>query len=192
MPTMTETPYVHRKLTTLPGFKMVGERVYTGPGHRRLMLRIVEADGITEAELRFADQLHRSKVSTLDDALDTLIPCCCEECGGTRFVQKILFKNRRIIEVLECASGLEISDTADRIKICTMVHPINGDRVSGLTPSPELIALASKMVARQSMRDRDNELNDQAGWEDAWPDFDNTDPQEDDDGEFYERQKGRG
>lgn len=148
-----------RKLSLLEGFRVLGERPYLGPQNVKLSLRILEPDGISDMELRFKNILHSINKITAQDAINkSLIPCCCEHCGGSNFVQKLVVQNKRVIEVLECAGGREIYTTTDRTRICTAQHHIVNGRVLGLTPSPEQIKASGQMVFREMLDRKRSEV----------------------------------
>jgi len=141
-------------LSTLDGFRTIGEIDYTAPDGSRLRARMVEADAVREAEMRFHEVLHRAGCVTSQEVIDKiLVPCSCEECGGIAFVQKFVSSNGRIIEVLECVSGNMVASDLNTDMLCQKQHSIVNGKPKELNPTEEQIRIVRDICRIDRMRE---------------------------------------
>lgn len=133
-------------LSELPGFKTLALVDYESPDGRTLKAKMVAADVIHEAEMKFHEALHHAGYVTTEQVInEILIPCCCEECGGTNFVQKYVRRHGRVIQVLECVSGNMVTNGLGNEVVCRKQHGIDRDKPKELTPTPTQLRIVKQL-----------------------------------------------
>lgn len=167
---------VVRPLTELTSFRIITGGVSAGPGGEILPFRYLEVDGLPDIEVAIIEKLvDAGKLDAFDAIRKILTPCRCEECGGGTFVQRLCVKHGRMIEVLVCASGELVYTTSDRTQPCVREHSVVRGEVSGLTPSPQQIAIADRILSDRIKGDSRDKIR-----------VDEIDPDQDGDEDFYD------